>query len=100
MRRFVSVAVAAVLAATVMAGCRDKNVSDREDGMITEPTVTTESMFTMPSTDTAPIDTVAPSTESSTDMTGGLTDPTAESGAAESTAPEGKVRRARPNIMN
>jgi len=71
----------AVLALAIMAicftGCR-KNVSDREDGTITESTAMTEPSVTMPSTDTTPAITTEPSFQSDS------TETTDETGTSES----------------
>lgn len=102
MRKFMSIAAAVMLVASLMTGCRDRNVSDREDGMITDPTVTTDGILTMPSTDTAPIVTTAPYTEPTTDTASDATGNPAESGAAGETMPEGKNRSKlpRPDRVN
>lgn len=69
MRKAITPLVAAALAITVLAGCRG-NVSDRTDGMVTEPGTTPSTSATMPGTDTAPIDPPPPaSTEQATDPT-------------------------------
>lgn len=96
MRRFVSAAAALAMAATMLAGCRDRNVSDREDGVITDPTVTTESMFTMPSTDTVP----SVSTEPTTGIPSDPTQMTGDNGTTENTAPQGKAGTIRPGMMD
>lgn len=86
MRKAITPLVAAALAMTVLAGCRG-NVSNRTDGMVTEPDTVPSTSATMPGTDTAPIDPLpTTSTEQATDSTGETkgkdttTDPTAARG--------------------
>ena len=98
MRKYSSIPLAMLLVASLMAGCRDRNVSDREDGMITDPTVTTESIYTMPSTDTAPSITTAPNTDPTTETD--TTDEPGEPGAPETTTPGAKGRMPGRNGMN
>lgn len=77
MRKSIAAAVALTLVASLLGGC-GSNVSDREDGKITE---TTGTVATMPSTDTAP--TVMPhETTNPTEHTGRneTTDGTHETG--------------------
>ncbi len=70
MHKAITPLVAAALAMTVLAGCRG-NVSERPDGMVTEPGATPATSATMPGTDTAPINPLPPtSTEQTTDPTG------------------------------
>lgn len=102
MRKSYRVFLIPAMMLALLTGCRG-NVSNREDGKITEPTATVATMptaATMPSTDTAPIGTMpSPSTES----TGSThaTEATAESGMTDATAStdvpeqEGRARHAR-----
>lgn len=89
MRKYLTAAVALTLIASMLGGCRNGNVSDRNDGVITDPTVTSGTMATMPSTDTTPIATTNPSvsTESTThpgnENSTATTDMTENSGAAD-----------------
>ena len=93
----------------LLTGCRG-NVSDREDGKITEPTSFTATMptiATMPSTDTAPIDTM-PSAETEgtnetqhtqpnpADEVPGMSDATNPSDTSEPEGQEGLARHAHP----
>ena len=96
MRKYYRVFLIPAMMLALLTGCRG-NVSNREDGKITEPTAT---VATMPSTDTAPIGTMpSPSTES----TGSThaTEATAESGMTDATSAsdvpeqEGRTRHAR-----
>lgn len=70
MRKASIALLAAALTMTLLTGCRG-NVSERSDGMVTEPGTMPSTSATMPGTDTAPIDTLPPaSTEQTTPHTG------------------------------
>ena len=111
MRKYFGAIVALALIASLLGGCRGGNVSDREDGVITDPT-NTSTTATMPSTDTAPIATTepvvttGPSESTDATMNSGTTDSTegntstnstGESGATEATgSTNGRSRQAQP----
>lgn len=91
MKKSCSALLALALMLSAFTGCR-RNVSTREDGMVTDPTVTTGTVATMPSTDTAPVDTqpsAATQSPAETDATGDTT-------PSDPSAPEGRARHAHP----
>ena len=82
MRKFFGVILTFTLIASLLGGCRGGNVSDREDGKITDPTNASTTTATMPSTDTAPIATTEPVV---TTIPAASSDPTTNSESASST---------------
>lgn len=103
MRKIYSALLALALMMTVLSGCRG-NVSSRKDGKITEPTATTGTVATMPSTDTAPIATAPSATTEETTLPAGtdstgITEHTTETGVttpSNESVPEGRARHAHP----
>lgn len=112
MKKYLGAAAAFALTAALMTGCGCTNRN--MDGMITDPTVTSTTVATMPSTDTTPTVTTHPSTatEHTTEPSGvmdetirpGNGDPTAETGTTHETTgsgtAEGRARHAHPDRSN
>lgn len=73
MRKYFNGAIALALVATLMTGCGRRNVSNNKDGMITEPATTAA---TLPSTDTAPVETTQPHTSTAETIHPGNGNPT------------------------
>lgn len=85
MKQYICIAMALLLMTGVFTGCGCQNVSQREDGMITDPTGLIPSMTTDPTRDT---------TQPSIDSTDG----TEPSRPAESTKPTTDFSRAPENV--
>lgn len=103
MKKILGSAAAFALAAVLMTGCGCTN--QNMDGMITDPTATSTTAATMPSTNTTPIATTDPSiaTEHTTDPSGAMDetihpgngDPTIDTGTTGETGTmEGRARHA------
>lgn len=103
MRKLFGAVFALALTAVVLTGCRG-NVSDHENGRITNPTMMPETIATMPSTDTVPPMTTMPTvttqpTRESTSPTGdtGSTEGSGTTGNSDSSSTPGSGAKARPN---
>lgn len=96
MRKAIIPPLAAFLAIMLLAGCRG-NVSERSDGMVTEPGTMPSTSATMPGTDTAPIDTLPPAaTQQTTAPTGETEQEDRASGAAGVRGSRGATKRTNP----
>lgn len=96
MRKAIIPPLAAFLAITLLAGCRG-NVSERSDGMVTEPGTMPSTSATMPGTDTAPIDMLPPAaTQQTTAPTGETEQEDTATGTAGVRGSRGATKRTNP----